>query len=223
MRLQPADRDLLIAYAAFAALSAGVLLAPIGVASGWRVLALVLVHGVSLPALAVLRGHRELVQVIAFVWPLSLFLIFPDWVLSALLGTLVFPADGAPRVDTMPLAMAGMWAIPLTVSTWIGHRAGRMGPLAAGGVALAIFTASEAVAPLAGLWQPTGVTTIGGVALYVLPAEWILAVATFRTWARTRDEGWLGRAHHALLVALTYLGALGVGLLVVERLVFGTR
>lgn len=214
------DRDLLLFWVAFAGLCAVVLALPVELAQGWRVLVLVLVHGVALPVLALVRGHRDLLSIIAFVWPLSAFLLLPDWVLSALLGTLVFPDDGAPRVDTMPLAMAGMWAIPLTASTWVGHRLGpQLGPLGAGVVALAIFVASEAVAPWVGLWAPTDdVTTWGGIALYVLPAEWILAVVTFRTWLRHGDEGVLSRVHHALLVALVYLGALAVGVLVLERL-----
>ncbi len=218
-----ADRDLAVTWLAFAVLAGLVLAAPLDVPRGWRILGLVIVHGLALPILAIARGHRALASIIAFVWPLSAFLILPDWVLSGLLGTLVFPDDGAPRVDTMPLAMAGMWAIPLTASTWVGHRLGpQLGPLGAGATALAIFLASEAAAPVVGLWAPTDrVTTWMGVALYVLPAEWILAVVTYRTWARTRDAGLIGRLHHALLVALVYLGALAVGLLLIERVVRG--
>lgn len=212
------DLDLLVFYGIFAVLAAATLAAPLPVSTGWRAFALVVLHGTALPLLALARRHEDLTSLIAFIWPLSAFMLLPDWVLSTLLGTLSFPDDGAPRIDTMPLAMAGMWAIPLTVSTWMGHRAGRAGPLVAGGVGLGIFLGSELAAPWLGLWAPTdSVRTLWGVAPYVLPAEWILAVVTLRVWRRHGHEGVASRVHHAFLVALVYLGALAVGLLVVER------
>ena len=214
------DRDLIVFYATFAALAMLGLALPLGVPTGWRVFVLVLVHAIGLPLMAIYRGHDDLVSIMRLTWPLSVCMLLPDWFLSAILGTLVFPADGAPRVDTIPLAMAFMWAIPLTVSTWVGRRWNS--PWIAGFTGLAIFLCSEAFAPALGLWEPTDeATLIGGVAIYVLPAEWLLAFMTFQAWQRGRDDALVRRVFDGFVLALMYLGALGVGYLVVERLMSG--
>ncbi len=214
------DRDLLAFYAPFAALAVLGLALPLGIPTGWRVFGLVLIHAVGLPVVAMTRGHDDLVSILRFIWPLSVCMLLPDWFLSAILGTLVFPADGAPRVDTMPLAMAFMWAIPLTVSTWVGFRWNSA--WVAGFAGLAIFTSSEIFAPALGLWEPTDkATLVSGVAIYVLPAEWLLAYVTFDVWRRGRQDSLLRRTFDGFLVALMYLGALGVGFLVVERWMSG--
>lgn len=214
------NRDLFAFYTAFATLAVISLALPLGIPTGWRAFGLVLIHAVGLPLLAMARRHDDLVSILRFTWPLSIFMLLPDWFLSAILGTLVFPDDGAPRLDTMPLAMAFMWAIPLTVSTWVGHRWNSA--WIAGFTGLAIFLSSEAFAPALGLWKPTDAATlVGGVAVYVLPAEWLLAFITYQVWQRGREDALARRAFDGFLVALTYLGALGVGYLVVERWIPG--
>ncbi|MEM6641078.1 MAG: hypothetical protein AAF610_14385 [Pseudomonadota bacterium] len=211
------DRELALFYTLFALGAVATLLLPLEIPSGWRVLGLVLTHAVALPAFARFRGHTELTSVIRFVWPLSVAMLLPDWVLSAVFGTLHFPDDGAPRIDTMPVAMAFMWSIPLTLSTWIGRR--RNSALAAATSALVIFLGSEIFAPTLGLWTPAGdVALVGGVAVYVLFPEWLLGFLTYEAWHQSLDAPWPRRLFDSFVVALSYLGALGIALLAVERL-----
>jgi hypothetical protein len=215
------DRDLLLVHAAFGAIAAAALAVPLPIATGWRVFALVAVYLVAMPVVARARGHATWWSLILFLWPMSVFMLLPDWFLSAVLGTLRFPDDGAPRLDTINLAMAGMWTVPLFLSTYAGHRAAQAvgswaGPLVAGLVGVAILGGAELAAPTLGLWSPHGVREWSGVALYVVVPEWILAVTTYQTWQRTRSTSWLHRAHWGLLLALTYLGALCVSYLLID-------
>ena len=183
MSASAVDFDIAVFHAEFGIIALAGLAASHALRNGWIVFFLVLVYDVTLPAFALLRlaqrhalpsplvsslpkaetawqdRHlldKQWLSIVAFVWPLSAFMLFPDWFLSAVLGVLEFTDDGAPRIDTINLAMAGMWCIPLFVSTYIGHRAaGRLqsaqGAFVAGVTGLAIFCSSEYLAPTLGL------------------------------------------------------------------------
>lgn len=207
MSASAVDFDIAVFHAVFGIVASAGLAAPHALSTGWRVLFLVLLYDVTLPAFALLRlaQHHTLpspsrskpttrksassaskapagaavaiigqdrhlldkqwLSIVTFVWPLSVFMLFPDWFLSAVLGVLEFTDDGAPRVDTINLAMAGMWCIPLFVSTYVGHRAAARrqrrlqkksaeGAFVAGVTGLVIFCSSEYLAPTLGLWHP---------------------------------------------------------------------
>lgn len=77
-------------------------------ALGWRLLALVVLHNVALPAAGGVRGDRQWGVLWAFLVPLSAFQVVPDAFLATVLGSLDFPETGGPRVLGVPLAMAGM-------------------------------------------------------------------------------------------------------------------
>ncbi|MET0446815.1 MAG: hypothetical protein ABW004_00350 [Aeromicrobium sp.] len=175
-------------------------------AKGWGVLATVVAYVVALQVAARRSGRADLVDLAAFLVPVSVFQVLPDWVLADLLGTLRFPDTGGLRVDdVIPLAMAGMWVAPLFVAVALaGGRPARAAVLAA-----VVFLGSEIAAPGLGLWEPTGDTTRwGGVAIYVIPAEAALGWATAVSLAATRRSGVLHRVAAALAVSTFYLGAL---------------
>lgn len=213
LALTRADRDLLVYHGAFAAVAVAGLLAPVG-PIGWRVLALVILFNVALPLWARARGLPDVMRLWRFLVPLSAFQVVPDAFLADVLGVLVFPDTGGIRLGSVPLALAGMWTIPLFAVLWIARRVeeGR-GVVPAGWVAaavsLVIFAGAEATLWAIPIWHTQGVAQIGAVALFVLAPEALLGVTAYLAERETWGRGPLARIGVAALVALVYLGALG--------------
>jgi hypothetical protein len=175
-------------------------------AKGWAVLALVIAYNIGVPLIARAHARRDWLALWAFLLPVSIFQVLPDWLLAELVGTLRFPDIGGFRLDgAITLAMAGMWVPPLFITLLLAR--GR--PAAAAGIALAVFLGSELLAPVLELWKPTGDTTrVAGVALYVPPAEAALGWAAATAFALSRTTNALGRVAAALAVSTFYTGAL---------------
>ncbi len=198
-------RALVAFHGAFFALI-GVVAALEAPAKGWGVLALVVVYNVGLPLLARANGRDDWLALWAFLLPVSIFQVLPDWVLADQLGTLVFPDVGGPRVDdVIPLAMAGMWVPPLFIVLALAGES----TLRAAGLAFVVFLGSELAAPTLQLWEPgPGLTEVAGVALYVLPAEAALGWAACVAFGLTHDKPRTAKVGAALAVSTFYLGAL---------------
>lgn len=208
-----ADRDLLVFHGAFAAVAVVGLLVPLG-SNGWRVLGLVILYNVALPLWARARGHDRAFGLWRFLVPLSLFQVVPDAFLADVLGVLVFPDTGGPRLGSVSLALAGMWTIPLFAIVWTAGRVeeGRgvvTAGWAAAALSLVVFAAAEATLWAIPIWHTQGVAQIGAVALFVLAPEALLGATTYIAERETRDRGPLAKIGAAGLVALVYLGALG--------------
>ena len=158
----PAGASLPLAALAAYAVATVVALALPSPAKGWAVL--VVSFGGCAALVAVTRAAALWVLV-----PASAFQLFPDWFLAGGLGTLRFPDTGGIRVDdVIPLAMCGMWALPLYAIVLVARDSVARGALAG----LVLFFGTELLAPAAGLWEPAGdLTEVLGVAVYVLPAE----------------------------------------------------
>lgn len=175
-------------------------------AQGWAVLATVVAYVIGLQVATHRSGRSDLQALAAFLVPVSIFQVLPDWVLADLVGTLGFPDTGGLRVDdVIPVAMAGMWVAPLFVAVALaGARPGRSALFAA-----LVFLGSEIAAPTLGLWEPTGDTTrLLGVAIYVIPAEAALGWATATAFRATRELDVTRRIGAAFAVSTFYLGAL---------------
>lgn len=205
-RTVPRDlRAIVLLHVALLAAGAVAVLLP-SPAQGWAVLACVVGYAVALPLVARSVGRADWVALWAFLLPVSVFQVLPDWILADLVGTLRFPDVGGPRVDdVIPVAMAGMWIAPLFAALALsGGRPGRAAALAAG-----IFLGSELLAPVIDLWAPDGDTTRAlGVAVYVIPAEAALGWAAAVAFGLVRDRGAATRVGAALAVSTFYLGAL---------------
>ncbi len=182
-------------------------------ARGWLVLLAVVAYGVALPLVARAAGRADWLRLWAVLAPLSVLQVLPDWALVEVAGTLAFPDLGGPRVgDAVPLAMAGMWVPPLFVALL----AARGSAWRAAVAAVVVLGGAEVLAPVLGLWEPTGdLTEVAGVALYVLPAEALLGAAACLVVVHARDLR--ARLAGAAAVALLYTGALVVGLLLLDR------
>lgn len=207
-----AVRDAVLFHAAFAALALVGLALP-QPALGWRLLGLVALYSAALPLVGRARGHDEWVPLWAFCAVVSLFQVAPDAFLAGVLGTLDFPETGGPRVGPVPLAMAGMWTIPLWVALFTAHvasrDAGRRVAVAAL-VAGVLFVGSEATLCAVPIWRAVGVTMLGPVAVYVVVPEVLIGGVAYLAYAGTRERTRPVRLAAAAGVSLVYLGALCV-------------
>jgi len=175
-------------------------------AQGWGVLGCVVAYVAALLWVCRSTGQADLLALAGFLACVSVFQVLPDWVLADLLGTLRFPDTGGPRLDdVIPLAMAAMWVAPLFVALVLsGGRPGRAALLAG-----LIFLGAELLAPTLGLWEPAGDTQrLGGVAVYVVPAEAALGWAAATAFAQVGRSPLPVRVGAALAVSTFYLGAL---------------
>ncbi len=207
------SRDFLILHLLLGAASAAVcywLKAP---ALGLGILGLVVAYNLLLPLLAQRRGHRDWLALWVFLLPLSVFQVFPDWVLSQLIGILNFPDVGAPRIGTVPIYMAGMWVIPLFWVLWLS---GRSMP-AATALALLVFGGAEWAAPLLKLWEPRQVAESFGIAHYVLVPEALLGWAAAYAFQASRSSGAITRIAAAAAVSTFYTGALVLSYFLLEQ------
>ena len=180
---------------------------------GEALLSIVLAYNLVLPLYARARGDYDALDLWLFLLPLSVFQVAPDWMLSQLLGILVFPDLGAPRLGSVPVYMAGLWVAPLFWAVWLGRRSVWL----VAALALAIFGGAEYFARPLHLWYAQGVREYGGVALYVLLPEALLGLATGYAYLRSRDAAGLARPFIAALVSVFYSGALVMAYFLSER------
>lgn len=214
---RPPRRDarvLLAAHAAWGLLAVGALALPVP-ARGWAILGIVVLYVAGLPLLTRRLERTDWTAAWATALAISLFQPLPDWVLVDVAGTLRFPDLGGPRIaDAVPLAMSGMWTVPL----FLVLLAARGRPLVGAAAALGVFGAAELLAPTLALWEPVGDTThVAGIALYVLPAEAALGAATVLALTASRGRGVGARLGLGAATSVGYAGALVVALLLVER------
>lgn len=150
-------------------------------------------------------------QILRFSMILSLFQVFPDWVLSRILGVLVFPADGLLKWDTVSGYMAGLWAIPastlLVVYVWMNSRTSKRNAYAAALVVGALlFIGSEELVWLLPSWYATGVKMWGHVAVYIIVPELLLTLMITYAfeWARTKSLAMTACAAASVSVLYTF-------------------
>jgi hypothetical protein len=188
----------------------------LGEAIGWTVV----LYLVVLAAGAALRSHHEVLDALAFLLPLSVFQVVPDWLLAREFGVLVFPHLGGERVGPVPVYMAGLWVAPLLVVVWAAELAHRrsvvLAALTAVAVAVLLFGAAEwAARPLA-LWQARGVAMVQGVALYAVAAEAALGLAAWLAFTQVQDRAIPLKVLAAAGVSAFYAAA-AVGFLVLSE------
>jgi hypothetical protein len=197
-------RDALLLHLFFAAAAVAVFWALRAPDRGWGILGLVAVYNLLLPLIASRGGHRDWMELWAFLLPLSVLQVLPDWVLSQQFGILVFPDLGGPRIGTVPAYMAGLWVIPLFWILWLAGRSG----LTAALLALLLFAGAEWAAQPLQLWHAQHVATLFGIAEYVLVPELLLGWAAAYAFDRSRDSNPFARLGAAICVTTFYTGAL---------------
>ena len=160
------------------------------------------------------RAERSgmLRQIITFSMLLSLFQVFPDWVLSRILGVLVFPPDGLFKWDTVSGYMALLWAIPAStiLVTYCFVKAntnGKIGFAAALAVGALLFIGSEELVWMLPSWYAVNVVMWGHVARYIIVPEIILTVLIILVFERVREKSLAYYVLSAMAVSATYTAA----------------
>ncbi|MGM0556918.1 MAG: DUF6989 domain-containing protein [Myxococcota bacterium] len=213
--------DALLLHIAFGAIAAAALLLPLdGVSLGVRILVLVVLYNIALPAVARWRGHDLWLRIWAFVLPISILQIVPDWFLAEVVGSLVFNAPGLVRVGAVPMYMGLMWTIPLFLVIFVGLRAEQrrrsLGIFAAVAAGLVLFGGSEVLLPKLAIWEPVDVKLVAGIAVYILPAECVLCAVTYAAWKYAGQQSPARQVLTAIVVMFSYLGAAATFYLFVE-------
>jgi hypothetical protein len=207
----PSDRDLILLHVVFAILCVIVLTLLPGVVIGVRLLLLVVTYNLMVPLFGKWRNHSDWLKIWTFVFPLSILQVIPDWYLAAELNVIVFPDSGFLAIGTIPIYMAGLWAIPLFIILYLGTRIDQKGSLhftllTVGILSLVIFGISEETLWALPAWYAQNVTTIGHVAIYIIIPEIILGVSTFIGYNQTKDKQWIFKIIWVYLIMVLYIG-----------------
>jgi hypothetical protein len=221
------EKDAVLFHGAFAVVCAALLAAPVPSGVGIKLLALVVLYNIALPALSMLRGHAEWTGLWKFAFLVSVFQVFPDWFLSAQLGVLVFPEDGLFKIGTVSGYMAGLWAIPFFIIGFLGLRVearlgGRSALIAVALASLAVFGMSEMTSWMLPSWYAVNLKGMAGhVALYILVPEIILGLSFYRAFRSVEGQGFARALIGGFLVMLLYLGSACFFYFLVEKIILG--
>jgi len=184
-------------------------------AKGYAILACSAGGVIGTVLLAKFQNRTEWLAALTVLIPLSIFQVFPDWFLADALGSIAFPDNGGIRIgEVIPLAMAGLWVIPLLIVTRLAKDSLWRGAV----ISAALFLATEIFAPTIDLWKPAGgVHEIAGVAIYVLPAEAALGAATVYATRIAAHATWPVRIAAAAATSIFYTGALALCWLLIDH------
>lgn len=220
-------KNLIIFLIVFSSIAIGILFLPLGLATGKSMAILVGLFLLSMVYLIEIRkaiGGRELFY---FSLLTSIFQVFPDWFLSKVLGVLVFPEDGFPKIGTVSMYMAGLWTIPLFLSAKFSRILAAQAVLprnfihfTTGIIALIIFWISEETMHLIPVWYAKNVHTISHSAIYVLPAEFLLGSFFSFIYSHSKDALFINRILMAASVSIFYTGALALSYLLIENYIY---
>ena len=218
--MRSTERDALLFHLVFAGIGALLLWAPLSWSLGLRVLIFVGLYNVAIPLVAANRNHDRWTELWAFLLPLSLLQVIPDWFLVDVAGSLRFPPQGIPEIGPVPGHMALMWVVALFPVLFVGERlhkrTGWSSLWAVVPLGLVVFGASEALVTRIPVWEAVGVATYESIALYVLPAEVLLCVVADMAWRKTSGKSLATRLGVSVLVMMSYLGALCTSYLFIE-------
>lgn len=184
-------------------------------AKGWAILLCSVGGVIGVCVLAKQTGRADWLAALSVLVPVSIFQVFPDWMLAKVIGSIVFPDNGALRIDAViPLAMAGLWVLPLLIVVLVARDSLWRGAL----VSTIVFAATEIAAPHLGVWEPSaGLHEVLGVAIYVLPAEAALGAAAVYAVRVAGDAGWGTKITAAASVSVFYTGALALSALLIDN------
>ncbi|MHA2423629.1 MAG: DUF6989 domain-containing protein [Candidatus Thorarchaeota archaeon] len=218
--------DLILLHIVFAIPTALILAIFQDVAIGARLLVVIILYNILIPLWAHFREHKDWLEVWIFVFPISLLMIFPDWFLASQLEVLSFPVDGFPMIGTVPIYMAGLWAIPLFLIVYSGllmrDKGVTMTTLTVLIMSLLLFGGSEATLWMLDSWYAHDVFMIGNVAIYIIIPELILGLSAYLGYLITRKMGILHRLVMAFVVMVMYIGNASFFYFIIERVILGS-
>jgi len=221
-RLHPIEKQALVFHLIFAGICLLVLFAPINLAVGLKMLFLVILYNILTPIWGWLQKDAGWLNIWLFALILSIFQVFPDWFLADQLDILVFPADGCFKIGAVSGYMAGLWAIPIFISVFVGERlqhwySTTAAYIGVGVVSFILFTGSEQTLWLLPAWHAKNVFMIGHTAIYIVIPEIILGLTAFFAFQQVKTQGIRQKIIAAFLVMQLYLGSAAFFYFVIER------
>ncbi len=219
------ERDVLFVHLLFTVICVLVLMTPIGIKPGIRMLFLVIIYNIAIPLYGGWRKYDDWSNLWVFAFILSIFQVFPDWFLSAQLNILVFPEDGLAKIGTVSGYMAGLWTIPIFLIVYIGRRiearhSKTAAYIAVALVSLAIFGGSEQTLWILSSWYAQNVVMIWHIAVYIIIPEIILGLAAFFCFEKIKKQSHWVKIPCAFLVMQLYLGSAAFFYFLVEKILF---
>ncbi|ABZ94802.1 hypothetical protein EHQ92_13820 [Leptospira biflexa] len=192
--------------------------------AGVKIVSLTAFFHVSFVAICIFFHWHTPYRIWKFLVPLSVFMVFPDWFLSAVLQTLVFPEDGFLKIGTVAGYMAGLWVIPLFICVYTGIKLEERSVsiigtgIWVGLVSLIIFGTSEATMWILGSWYAQNVKMWGHVAYYVLLPEMILGITAYLAYQGFSYSAYVFQIAIGFLVMILYIGNLSFFYLLIEKI-----
>jgi hypothetical protein len=224
IRLTRSEKDAILIHTLFTLLCGIVIFLFRHLPVGQRLLFLVIVYNLAMPAWGVFRKDKDWINLWLFALILSMFQVFPDWFLSSQLNILVFPEDGCFKIGTVSGYMAGLWTIPMFIIIFIGERVNeRVSQSAAyysvAAAALIIFGGSEATLWLLPSWYAQHVTMIGHIAIYILFPEIVLGASAYGCYQLIKNHPHLVKIPAAFIVMQLYLGSACFFYFLIEKII----
>ncbi|NHJ12884.1 MAG: hypothetical protein EAX95_04370 [Candidatus Thorarchaeota archaeon] len=223
---EPETKDLILVHIAFSIICIVAFLMPLPAEIGLRLFILVVVYNVLIPLSAYVRKHLNWIPLWGFSFILSVFMVIPDWYLADVLGALVFPPDGFPKIGAVSSYMAGLWAIPIFIILFVGNemrsrKSEKWGYLAVSLLSLLIFLVAEETMWMLPSWYAVGVTMIGHVAIYIIMPEILLGVSTLMCYLNVRNRSYIWWVFGAFAVMVFYMGNASFFYFLIERIILG--
>jgi len=190
------ERDALLVHLVFVLACVAILILPIGIEIGIKLFILVILYSLLIVVVGLLRDYKEWIYIWIFIFLISVFQIFPDWILSAELNILVFPEDGLFKIGTVSGYMVGLWVIPLFLIIFTGKQlqerfSKRIAYIFVIISSLLIFGLSEQSMWILQSWYAQNVIMIGRLAVYIIVPEIILGVSTYYCYEVIKEKSHL--------------------------------
>jgi hypothetical protein len=222
-KLPATEKDALIIHGLFTLLCLIILTLPVNLGAGVKLFILVIVYNILIASYGILKKDSKWYGIWLFSLILSIFQVFPDWIIADILKAIVFPEDGLFKIGSVSGYMAGLWAIPMFLIIFICEKisAGISRPaayIAAGIIAFLIFFISEQTVWLIPSWYAVNVKMIGFSAVYIIVPEIILGLGAYRCYEEIRDRPHWMKVPAAFLVMLLYTGSVVFFYFLVERI-----
>jgi len=220
--LSQEELDALILHSLFSIQCILVLILPLDIPLGVRMVILVLSYIIIIPAVGIYRGYSDWVDIWFFSLILSLLQLFPDWFLSDQLNILVFPEDGFLKIGTVSIFMLGLWTIPVFMILFIGMRSklrysGRNVYFIVGVISFLIFTSSELF--LYTSWHAQNVLMISNVAVYIIIPEVLFGLTSYWMYLQIKNANIIAKIFGAATVMIFYLGNIAFFYFLLERVI----
>lgn len=221
-------RNFIQIHVVFGIIAAITLLFPFQAAISAKLLVLVMIYNGLIIVEFYGKGYDDWRSIWIFSFILSLLMVLPDWYLAETLGALQFPDDGFPMIGgSVPLYMAGLWAIPFFIIVFIGkeiqnRKSDRMAYVVVSLLSVVIFILAELTLVFLPSWTATVVGMTGNLAWYIIVPELLLGLSTFICYNLVKGKQIWMKIIGAFVVMIFYIGNASFFFFIIETLFLGS-